>query len=82
LYAIIVLGIGFGFRERLHRILGIALFGIALGKLGLWDIWELETVHRLAVGGSIAVLLLCGGFLYARFTHRIKSLLTDGNSRH
>ena len=77
LYAIVLLTTGFIFRDRNHRIFGIALFGLTLLKLGLWDIWSLETVHKIAVGGAIAVLLLAGGYLYGRFSHRIRTLLTE-----
>ena len=76
LYAILLLAAGFVFRDRNHRLYGISLFGLTLLKLGLWDIWSLETVHKIAVGGAIAALLLAGGFLYGRFSSRIRTLLT------
>ena len=71
-------GFGFATKHAVHRLVGIALFGVALLKLGLWDIWELETLHKIAVGGAIAALLLGSGFLYARFGARIKTLLAEG----
>jgi len=77
-YAAALVGIGFAFKHSVHRLIGIALFGVALLKLGLWDIWALETLHKIAVGGAIAALLLASGFLYARFGDRIKNLLKEG----
>jgi hypothetical protein len=77
LYGALLLVAGFVARERLHRLLGIALFGLTLAKLGLWDIWNLKTVHKIAVGASIAFLLLVGGYLYGRFSSRIKTLLVE-----
>ncbi|MHC4973502.1 MAG: DUF2339 domain-containing protein [Planctomycetota bacterium] len=79
-YAAAVVGFGFATKHVVHRLVGIALFGVALLKLGLWDIWELETLHKIAVGGAIAALLLGSGFLYARFGARIKTLLAEGET--
>ncbi|MHC4547183.1 MAG: DUF2339 domain-containing protein [Planctomycetota bacterium] len=76
-YAAALVALGFAFKHLVHRVIGIALFGIALLKLGLWDIWALETLHKIAVGASIAALLLCSGFLYARFGDRIRNLLVE-----
>jgi hypothetical protein len=76
-YAAAVVGFGFATKHIVHRLVGIALFGVALLKLGLWDIWELETLHKIAVGGATAALLLASGFLYARFGDRIKTLLSE-----
>ena len=80
-YAVALLIIGFALRERVHRLLGILLFGLTLAKLGLWDIWALETIYRIVVGGAIAALLLSGGFLYARFGNRIKTLLSEDEGK-
>jgi len=80
-YAVTLLIIGFILRERVHRLLGILVFGLTLAKLGLWDIWALETIYRIVVGGAIAALLLSGGFLYARFGNRIKTLLTEDEGK-
>ena len=81
IYAVALLIIGFALRERVHRILGILVFGLTLAKLGLWDIWALETIYRIVVGGAIAALLLSGGFLYARFGNRIKTLLNEDEGK-
>ncbi|MBN2497654.1 MAG: DUF2339 domain-containing protein [Deltaproteobacteria bacterium] len=81
LYAAALLAIGFAAKDRLHRFLGIGLFGITLLKLGLMDIWALETLHKIIVGAAIAALLLAGGFLYARFSDRIKKMLMEENGK-
>ncbi len=75
LYSLVLLGAGFGLRDRLHRWLGLGLFGLALAKLGLYDIWALEPLQRIAAGAAIAGLLLTGAFLYGRHGARIRSLL-------
>ncbi len=81
IYAVLLLVVGFAIRDRVHRILGIIVFGLTLLKLGLWDIWALDTIYRIVVGGAIAALLLCGGFLYGRFGNRIKTLLSEDEGK-
>lgn len=75
-YALSLIILGFAKRDILHRILGIVLFGVTLVKLGLWDIWNLETIYRIAVGATMATALMTGGYLYARFKGRLKNIVT------
>jgi predicted membrane protein DUF2339/uncharacterized protein DUF3999 len=77
IYAAILLVIGFLFRNFVHRILGIVLFAVTLGKLVLWDVWELARIYQIIVLVAVGLLLLAGGFLYARFGQRLKTLLVD-----
>jgi type II secretory pathway pseudopilin PulG len=79
LYAAMLLGVGFGWRDRLHRLLGLGLFAFTLGKLGLWDVWRLAKLYQILVLVGVGALLLGAGFLYARFGKRLLSLLKDGN---
>ncbi|MBN2718005.1 MAG: DUF2339 domain-containing protein [Deltaproteobacteria bacterium] len=76
-YALGLIGAGFAFRDVMHRILGIALFGLTLLKLGLWDIWNFDTIYRIAVGATMTVALMTGGFLYARFKDRLKGIVSS-----
>jgi len=77
IYAALLLVIGFMFRNFVHRIFGIVLFAVTLGKLVLWDVWELARIHQIIVLVAVGLLLLAGGFLYARFGQRLKTLLVD-----
>jgi len=81
LYAAMLLGVGFGLRDRLHRFLGLGLFAFTLGKLGLWDVWRLSKLYQILVLVGVGALLLGAGFLYARFGKRLLTLLKDGNVR-
>jgi hypothetical protein len=82
LYAIAVLVIGFRARSVLPRYLGLALFVLALGKLGLYDIWYLPRVYQIGALVGTGALLLSASFLYARFGKRLVTLLTttDGGA--
>jgi len=73
-YAAALLLAGFVRRDRLHRLAGIGLFAVTLGKLCFWDVWHLPHVYQIVVLVVVGLLLLCGAFLYARFSQRIKEL--------
>ena len=77
-YAALLVGVGFGLREKLHRYLGLGLFAITLGKLALWDVWHLPRLHQTLVLVAMGALLLSASFLYARFGKRLVALLRDG----
>ncbi|MCU1278310.1 MAG: hypothetical protein JWM53_1856, partial [bacterium] len=78
LYAAILVGVGFTARERLHRYLGLSLFAATLGKLALYDIWNLPRVYQMMVLLAVGALLLGASFLYARFGRRLVALIRDG----
>ena len=77
-YAALLIGLGFGLREKLHRYLGLGLFAITLGKLVLWDVWHLPRLYQTLVLVAMGALLLSASFLYARFGKRLVTLLRDG----
>ncbi len=67
--ALIVLGIA---RKLKHiRIFAIALFGLTLAKLFLFDMANLETIPKTILFVSIGVMLLVASFLYNKFTKQI-----------
>ena len=79
-YAAVLVGIGFGGRNRLHRYLGLGLFAVALGKLVLWDVWHLPRLYQMLVLILIGALLLGASFLYARFGRRLAALIREGTA--
>lgn len=81
IYALLLITLGFIIREAWHRRLGMALFAATLVKLTLFDIWKFETLFKIIVGGATAFLLLLGGFLYARFGSRLKSIVSENSDK-
>lgn len=79
-YAALLVGLGFGLRDRVHRYLGLGLFAITLGKLALVDIWTLPRALQMLVLLAVGALLLGASFLYARFGKRLLTLLRDGSA--
>ncbi len=64
-----------------RRILGFALFGLAVGKTLIIDTRELDEVHRIVSYIVSGVLLLAAGFFYQRYSGRIMALAA-GESNH
>lgn len=77
-YAIAVLLLGFRARTALPRYVGLGLFLVALGKLGLYDIWYLPRIYQIGALVGTGALLLSASFLYARFGKRLVSLIREG----
>lgn len=75
LAAIIVLILGFTKNSKENRIVGIALFGLTLAKLFLFDMSSLDTLYRFISFIGLGVILLAAAFLYAKYKDLI---LGDG----
>ena len=79
-YATGLVAIGFGFRNRAHRFLGLGLFALTLAKLVLWDVWNLAHIYQMMVLVGVGALLLGASYLYARLGRRLVALLRDGEA--
>ncbi|MGD1840651.1 MAG: DUF2339 domain-containing protein [Thermonemataceae bacterium] len=67
IYAFTLVAYGFWKKRKLHRIIGISLLGITLGKLFLRDLNYESTVSKIITFIIIGVLLLIVSFLYQKF---------------
>jgi hypothetical protein len=75
LYGFGTVGLGFLYRERLARLLGLGVLSACTLKLFLWD---LRGLHGLARVGSFIVLgivLISVSYVYTRFKERLEHLL-------
>ena len=67
LYAVILIVLGIIQKKKHLRIFAIALFGLTLVKLFVYDIAELGTISKTVVFVSVGVLLLIASFLYTKY---------------
>ena len=75
IFGFAMVGLGFMFRERVARLLGLGVLSACTLKLFLWD---LRGLHGLARVGSFIVLgvvLITVSFVYTRFRDRMARLL-------
>jgi hypothetical protein len=73
--ALAIFAVGFGLRERMYRWLGLAVLACALGRVVAYDVWKLETLHRILSFMALGAVLLVLGFLYSRYQERIRPWL-------
>ena len=66
---------GFAFRERMYRWLGLALLACAVGRVFLSDVWKLETIYRILSFMALGVVLLALGFIYNKYQEKIRQWL-------
>jgi hypothetical protein len=70
-----LLGAGFPLRERVLRLEGLAVFGICIAKLFLYDLQNLETIYRILSFIALGLVLLLVSWAYTRFRERINRYL-------
>lgn len=75
LEALACLGSGFPARERVLRLLGLAVFALCILKLFLYDLRNLETVYRILSFIALGLILLCVSWIYTRFRVEIRRYL-------
>ncbi|HEX9897080.1 MAG TPA: DUF2339 domain-containing protein [Dehalococcoidales bacterium] len=75
-YAVIALVIGIVNRIRFLRLGALALLLIAIGKVFVYDVFTLAMVYRIVAFIGLGLLLLASGYLYQRYSKRIREFLT------
>jgi hypothetical protein len=73
--ALLLFNAGFLLRERVYRWAGLALLGLGLGRVVLFDVWKLETVYRIFSFMGLGIVLLVLGFIYNRYQEKIRQWL-------
>lgn len=74
-FAALVLAAGFLLKERTYRLLGLGILGVAVARIFLVDVWQLDTIYRILSFLILGTMLLATGFLYNRFAGAIRRLL-------
>jgi hypothetical protein len=74
-FALITFATGLILRERIYRLSGFAILGLAVGRIFLFDVWRLETLYRILSFLVLGVVLLLLGFIYNRYADRIRQWL-------
>ncbi len=57
-------------RSAPDRLLGLTLVGIVIGKLYLYDVWQLAHFYRITAFVALGIILLAASFIYSRFRAR------------
>lgn len=75
LYSAILLVAGIIVRSRHARLIAIALFGVTILKVFLYDSSALDGVYRIISFITLGVILLITSFLYQRYRERISEFI-------
>ena len=67
--------LGFLFRERIHRWIGLGVLALAVVRVFLSDVWKLETIYRISSFMALGVVLLALGFIYNKYQEKIRPWL-------
>jgi hypothetical protein len=76
IYAVILIVVGIARRSRGVRQGGLLLIAVSIIKVFVYDVFKLETIYRIIAFVGLGVLLLVGGYLYQRYSKRIKEFIT------
>ena len=79
-YAVLLIGLGVLTRSAIDRILGLSLIVIVVGKLYLYDVWQLRRIYRVVAFAGLGTLLLATSYLYSRFRGSIENWWKDESS--
>ena len=74
-FAIGLLVVGFGSKNRTFRLLGILLFAITILKVFIIDFRDLELFFRIITFIGLGIILLVAAFIYHKYKERIKELI-------
>jgi hypothetical protein len=75
LYAAAVFFAGLALRERVYRWLGLLILVATLGRVGLFDIWQIDLLERALSLLTLGAVLLGIGFFYTRYGSRVRDIL-------
>ncbi|WP_031499758.1 DUF2339 domain-containing protein [Bryobacter aggregatus] len=70
-----MLGIGFSLQQRWLRFSGLALFGLGILKLFLYDLSGLTGLARILSFLILGLLLIAASWIYTRFKDRLEKLI-------
>lgn len=79
-YAVILVAAGVFRRNAATRLVGVALIGLVILKLYLYDVWFLGEFYRMAAFAILGVLLLMMSYFYSRFRNSSRKRLGQASS--
>jgi uncharacterized membrane protein len=73
--AFVIFAAGLGLRERIYRLGGFAVLGLAVGRLFIVDVWRFDTLPRIVSFLVLGIVLLALSFVYNRFAETMRRWL-------
>jgi hypothetical protein len=73
--ALIVFAAGLTLRERVYRLGGFVILGLAIGRLFVFDVWKFDSLYRIVSFLVLGAALLALSFVYHRFSEALRKYL-------
>jgi hypothetical protein len=73
--ALVVFATGLTLRERIYRLGGFVILGLALGRLFLFDVWKFDSLYRIVSFLVLGAALLALSFVYHRYSEALRKFL-------
>jgi uncharacterized membrane protein len=73
--ALIVFAAGLTLRERVYRLGGFVILGLAMGRLFVFDVWKFDSLYRILSFLVLGAALLALSFVYHRFSETLRKYL-------
>jgi uncharacterized membrane protein len=81
-YALLLIVLGIAWNKKHLRIAAIALLGVTLAKLFLYDIADLPTIPKTILFVSLGLLMLIVSFLYNKYKRLIFKVGANADENH
>jgi hypothetical protein len=73
--SVTIFAAGLGLRERVYRLGGIGILGLAVGHLFVVDVWRFDSLARILSFMVLGCALLGVSFIYHRFADAMRKYL-------
>ena len=73
--AFLIFAAGLLLKEQIYRWLGLVVLAAAVGRVTLFDVWKLQTLHRVLSFLALGVVLVVLGFIYNKYQEKIRTWL-------
>jgi uncharacterized membrane protein len=74
-YAFIMIAIGMYRKFRAIRLMALVLFGVAIFKIFLLDLSQLDKAYRIISFITLGIVLMIASFFYQKYKSEIRTLL-------
>lgn len=73
--AFVLFGAGVVLREKLYRWVGLGILAVAIGRVFLYDVWQLERIYRVLSFMALGIVLVVLGFIYSKYQDKLRQWL-------
>ena len=73
--AFLLFGGGVMLREKMYRWLGLGILAATLGRVIIFDVWQLDQFYRVLSFVALGIVLVVLGFIYNKYQDKLRQWL-------